>query len=335
MVTHEIWVAGRPATFATKGEKPWKEVLAAVVPPPGTSDTARGVRLEFVLPTLTPSGMPLDVDNLCEPVFSAVVNGLGWFGGQRNRIEWWEASKREARRGEEAGCWIRFDNAAEPGDPESAGLIDAGYCGPLPRSAKDEAVHGWAWDQRKAVHPGTVPKRAALWLDFGDGTVNLGDIATGRVKNFIDCLYPIIGGAAGSPDDHRFERIVVTRSADRAVSADVRVRIEATGFVDSGLGPRPGSSGAGRPAEPARKRNEVEQKSRPGSRPASNPCMYGTCKWLVVQAAIEGWSRDRLLSELQAHPRGKGANMQQYITDVRTENHLALVWRDGQLVLAN
>ena len=39
-------------------------------------------------------------------------------------------------------------------------------------------------------------------LVFGDPQVNLGDIATGRPKNVIDCLWPLLGGVAGAPDDH-------------------------------------------------------------------------------------------------------------------------------------
>ncbi len=32
---------------------------------------------------------------------------------------------------------------------------------------------------------------------------NIGDIATGRVKAVVDRPYPLLGGAAGGPDDWR------------------------------------------------------------------------------------------------------------------------------------
>lgn len=332
MRTHEIWVAGRPATFATAGEKPWKALLAAAVPKPAGTNTTRGVRLEFVLPTLAPNGMPLDVDNLCEPLFSAIVNGRGWFDGRRNKIEWWDATKRAAGRDEAAGCWIRFDDSADPGEPESGGLLDAGYHGPLPHSARDEAVHAWAWDLRSATHPGAVPQRANLWLDFAHDGLNLGDIAAGRVKNFIDCFHPLIGGSAGRPDDHRFDRMVITRNVDRALGASVRVRIEALGFVVSGMGPRPGAATLPQ-VERTLPATSPATRAVQGSRPDSNPCRPGSCKWLVVQASIEGWSRKRLFDELEAVGEGRGANMRQYISDVGSENKIALAWHDGRLIM--
>lgn len=54
--------------------------------------------------------------------------------------------------------------------------------------------------------------------------VNLGDISTGRVKNVIDCLYPVIGGSAGAPLDDRVTRLEVWRS-DAKVGGTIRVRV--------------------------------------------------------------------------------------------------------------
>lgn len=44
--------------------------------------------------------------------------------------------------------------------------------------------------------------------------VNIADIATGRVKNVIDCLVPVVGGKYGSPDDWRIDELLVTRRVE-------------------------------------------------------------------------------------------------------------------------
>lgn len=78
----EIWVEGVPATWETKGEKPWKECLLQVLAP-FDKPRCNGTELHFRLPSLAPKGHPLDVDNLCEPEFSVLVSQLGWFSGKR------------------------------------------------------------------------------------------------------------------------------------------------------------------------------------------------------------------------------------------------------------
>jgi hypothetical protein len=65
--------------------------------------------------------------------------------------------------------------------------------------------------------------RLTIELEFA-GPVNLGDIAAGRPKNVIDCLYPVIGGRPGAPDDSRVTAIEATRM-HREGAAGVRVRV--------------------------------------------------------------------------------------------------------------
>ena len=65
----------------------------------------------------------------------------------------------------------------------------------------------------------------ACELLFGSRTINLGDIATGRVKNVIDCLYPALGGTAGAPDDHRIRALEVRRNCSEAPLDGVIVRL--------------------------------------------------------------------------------------------------------------
>jgi hypothetical protein len=63
----------------------------------------------------------------------------------------------------------------------------------------------------------------AVDLEFA-GPVNLGDIATGRLKNVIDCLYPVIGGRPGAPNDARITLIEATRRVIQ-VTAGVHIRV--------------------------------------------------------------------------------------------------------------
>jgi hypothetical protein len=82
----KTWIAGRPAPFATAGERPWKDALAAQVPAP-SGQSPSGMVIEFTLENgLAWPGHP-DIANLCEPVFSAVINRLGWFGGSRPNLD--------------------------------------------------------------------------------------------------------------------------------------------------------------------------------------------------------------------------------------------------------
>jgi hypothetical protein len=52
------WVAGTPATFATSGEKPWKQQLIADIPRPPVVE-CDGLLMDFVPSTMSPPGKPL------------------------------------------------------------------------------------------------------------------------------------------------------------------------------------------------------------------------------------------------------------------------------------
>jgi len=39
--------------------------------------------------------------------------------------------------------------------------------------------------------------------------VNIGEISAGTVKSTIDCLWPIIGGKGGAPDDWRIKDMLI------------------------------------------------------------------------------------------------------------------------------
>lgn len=213
----DLWIPGQPATFATRGEAPWKESIRAALSPIPPGDKPIGLILEFSVDTLTPGGMPRDLDNLCEPVFSTVVNKLKWFGGSRPNIRWWSASVEVAAP---PGLRLRASAAGFPASGVPPAFSHT-FAGPLPKSGTDPGLPG------SLANQGVVLGGRALEVElcFGSSSLNIGDIATGRVKNVIDCLYLVLGGTAGSPNDHRIRRLRVAMGIDGAPAGGVVIRI--------------------------------------------------------------------------------------------------------------
>jgi len=135
----KFWVPGNPAPFATSGEQPWREALVSNLPQCTQGLHVRGLVIDFHLADLVPLGHPLDVDNLCEPVFSILINRKGWFSGSRPNLTWWRASKSQSSS---TGCQIEvsLNNAASIGMPHGVPVFDAHYSEPLPVSARDPCM---------------------------------------------------------------------------------------------------------------------------------------------------------------------------------------------------
>ncbi len=72
----------------------------------------------------------------------------------------------------------------------------------------------------------TQASRYAVGLRFGGSAVNIGDIATGRVKSVIDCLYPILGGVVGAPEDWRITSLYVEKKSANVPDGAVSVTID-------------------------------------------------------------------------------------------------------------
>jgi len=202
----EFWVPGNPATFATRGEVPWRDALRISLPERSRGSNERGLTMDFHLANLAPQGQPLDLDNLCEPLFSILINGKGWFGGRRTNMYWFKASKSQATP---TGCTIRI-LSSPPTEPYQDSIFDGYFPGPLPRSAKDPDMPTWIYevfDREKSNSDVSY----SVHLKFDDAKINIGDISTGIVKSTIDCLYPIIGGVPGSPEDWRISILRVEK----------------------------------------------------------------------------------------------------------------------------
>lgn len=217
---HASFVSGLPATFATAREKPWKTELSNQLSSPTMAGNERGVELQFNVLSLAPNGQPLDVDNLCEPVFSVLVGQLGWFGAARGNVHWWSATKRD---GGPHGCGITISDARSAGVPSAPPTLEGVYRGMLPRNAKEADVAAWASGLVRGATE--LPTRCIVHLAFGSNTVNIADISTGVVKSFVDCLYPILGGRAGAPEDYRVSQLIVEKGAAGLVSNEVRARL--------------------------------------------------------------------------------------------------------------
>lgn len=225
-MTSKFWIPGVPAPFATRGEKIWKSRLAERIPECNTNGEEAGVVMRFYLPTLRPQGQPLDVDNLCDPVFSILVGRKLWFRGTRPAIHWWQASKNEAARW---GCEIEISDDQErlnPFQSVSRYIMNDLYEGNLPFDARNEFFAQWA-DQH-----GSKLARARgeyiVRLRFGDTYTNIGEIATGPVKATIDCLWPVLGGQPGKPQDWRIRTLQVEKFVPNLPSSSVYVEVAQT-----------------------------------------------------------------------------------------------------------
>ncbi len=226
----QFWVPGIPAPFATKREVPWKIELERSIPAPPI-EKFNGLKLKFVLPALAPNNQPLDIDNLCEPVFSVLINKLGWFGSRRPNLKWWRASKI---CGQPSGLQLSLmEQTVAPEMTEEYGspFFDITYQGVLPSKATAPQIPSWLHSLKKFETPQNND-RFIICLQFRGLKVNIGDIATGKVKAIIDCLYPVIGGSGGKPEDWRADIVQVEKDAANFKNESVRIRIWRKGDGD-------------------------------------------------------------------------------------------------------
>ncbi|MET9251956.1 hypothetical protein [Nonomuraea sp. NPDC003709] len=109
-----IQVTGRPATFATAHEKPWKDTVRSAVDASGVEPQAArfAVRLEFRLATARNANEVWDLDNLIKPTLDAMEGIFGtraWRGTPQpadDRVDRIEAVKRLPGAGEVPGATI-------------------------------------------------------------------------------------------------------------------------------------------------------------------------------------------------------------------------------------
>lgn len=222
MTEKRFWVPGIPATYATKKEVPWKKALEGTIPK-WADENVDGLELKFTLLTQAPNKQPLDLDNLCEPVFSVIINRLGWFNGRRPNLKWWYASKKT---GHPTGLELLIEQNSAPEMTKEFGNphFDETYSGILPMNARSPEIPSWL-NSLENIEPLRYNTRLAVRLQFGGERENIGEIPTGKVKKIIDCLYPIIGGQEGKPDDPRIDILQVEKDSPDIKDESVRISI--------------------------------------------------------------------------------------------------------------
>jgi Holliday junction resolvase RusA-like endonuclease len=116
-------VVGRPATFATAAEGPWKEAVRAAVAETDVSpqsDAWFDVRMNFRTPAPTSPNDRWDLDNLVKPTLDAMEGIFGlraWKGRPQpndDRVVSLQATKRTVGAGEVAGAHIEVRLVSDP-----------------------------------------------------------------------------------------------------------------------------------------------------------------------------------------------------------------------------
>ena len=178
--------------------------------------------LDFQVQSSQRGGQPFDVDNMCEPIFSAVINQLGWLGGKRPNLLWFRA-RRSLRT--PSGCTIRLEQGGAPlFSPEGHRLVFRDvYTGPLPKGGTAPELPAWLAAFPNV--PSATSKGVSIRLSFAGTKVNLGDVATGAVKFTIDCLYPLLGGTAGAPDDWKVNTLQCEKGTSDAHAEGVLIEV--------------------------------------------------------------------------------------------------------------
>jgi hypothetical protein len=166
------------------------------------------ITVEFSLSGAQEGGRASDLDNLLDPVFSVVINRLGWCGGRRPNLRWIAAEKTYRSP---TGARITLESGSPSWPRTEAGdvLLHDLYEGSLPRAATDTDFANWV----RAAQIRRVEGKVAVRLSFAILKVNLGEIATGPVKPLLDGLWPVLGGNPAAPHDWRVGALLLEKEA--------------------------------------------------------------------------------------------------------------------------
>lgn len=215
---YELVITSEPATYSTNGEMEFKNAIYDKVLSEIPSNI-NGVNLSFSVSSNTRKGHKFDLDNLCEPVFSSLCRA-GWFNGKRPSIKWWYAERKVSQP-----SGVTISSVFPELDRRYKRTLSAKYKGPLPRNSRDELFIEWIKEVIHQLDINTTMKSFGLRLQFGDDMLNIGDISTGRVKNVIDCLYPLVGGEIGKPDDWKIEKLLVEKGKTELSKDELRIDV--------------------------------------------------------------------------------------------------------------
>lgn len=216
-----ITIPGIPSSYSTPKEKPWKESLKAFLPSALDMDVAAtGLVVNFRVSGPQSGRLAVDLDNLCEPLFSVLVNQKGWFGKKRSNIQWFKATKVYE---EPFGCDLVLMESLPPLPlSEQKVAFSELYQDAFPKSAKDELFFNWV---QTRCEDKRIEGNVSVKLRFGPVAINIGDIGTGYVKHIIDCLHPLIGGDGKAPHDWKVRQLQVEKNASDLPANTVHVQV--------------------------------------------------------------------------------------------------------------
>ncbi len=224
----EVWIDGRASVFSSRHEKDWKRKLSKAIGEPAHNTREHGgLDVWFQLESTKRQGNYLDLDNLCEPLFSVLVNEKGYFGGKRPNIKWWKASKSVRHP---FGCGFHIGMSPVSPHPASLVVFEGVYTGASPRSAQDNEISRWIAEHAQR-HQWDQDTSYEVLIRFGSDTINIGDIATGPVKSVVDNLYPVIGGTRRAPEDWRVDHLFVSKGYPGLSDDQVMILIKALVFT--------------------------------------------------------------------------------------------------------
>ncbi len=215
-MSYKYWVSGFPATFATSREKIWKQQICQALS--GKQHNDSSINLQFVFTKGNYEKYQFDIDNLCEPVFAVLTSSLRWFSGNRRNITLWTARKCI---GTEQGLLVQSIDSDTLLTPSNNPLFDEVYDGILPTKATDDNMPTWI----RGLGQFKNMKKCSVRLQFENIPVSIATISSGKVKPIIDCLYPIIGGVPGAPNDEIIEMLTVERVSNNNKTSSIRVTI--------------------------------------------------------------------------------------------------------------
>jgi len=192
------------------------------------------------------------------------------------------------------------------------------------QSAKHCSLVEWAKVIATKIDLVTVGGAVRLFLSFGSDRSNIGNISSGVVKSFIDCMYPLYGGKFGHPDDWRIEHLTVEKGVSTVPELGVRVRMW---DINGSPTPTPFDPLAQLNQEPVLTLSGQSQTGTP-----ENPCRPGSAKHLVCEAAFAKNSAEKTKSGLEGLRPGSSRHLKQYIADLRSTNGLDIVISGGSVV---
>lgn len=185
------FVEGEPALLLPRGERAWRSLVADS----GITGLSE-IRLRFIVASWRRRGNTFDLDNLVDPVLAVVACAAA----QRRSL--WATVELGDRPG------VGIFNEAAPGPPDGATSVHLQE--PPTRSVRSRECLEELVD---AVVLGTdEPCGCALVLGRDTAGVEFG--FEGPIKPTIDALWPLIGGAAHRPADHRIRDLRVTFDSD-------------------------------------------------------------------------------------------------------------------------